>query len=558
PFAIMVPFLVLAVSTSHGVQYVNTWADEVVQGRDGFEASRSTFRRLFIPGSIALLTNVAGFLTIYLVPIGSVRDMSINACLGMFAVIVTNKVMMPIWLSRLSVANVDAFRRKRLARISAGDRLWHALSFVTEKPVAAALVLLSLLVLGGSWAIQSKRIIGDATTGVPELRPDSRYNRDFLAVTGNFSIGTDILKLITETAPETCAQYDTLNQIDTFAWRMQNIEGVQSVKSIATVVRQAYLGLMDLDPKFGVLPRNGNVLSLINQDIQTTSGLLDFHCAAMPVFVFTADHRAATIDRVIDAAKRFNARNAAEFYSAHPEVRPAACEARIALRRTVGIRRDELQRYTDTLRDHGAGDDKTADDAAAQYQEQAELSCPANFAIGSGNIGVMAAANEVVEAKELVTVLAVYAVIVLLVLVSYRSPAGLLAICIPLFMVSIFANALMALFGIGLKVATLPVVSLAVGVGVDYGIYIYDVLQHKVREQGLSLREAYFQTLHQTGKAVIFTGLCLAGGVAAWLFSDLQFQRDMGKLLVFMFIANMLGAVLLCPAYYRFLVRLRN
>ena len=174
--------------------------------------------------------------------------------------------------------------------------------------------------------------------------------------------------------------------------------------------------------------------------------------------------------------------------------------------------------------------------------------------IGSGNIGVMAAANEVVQAKELVTVLAVYAVIVLLVLLSYRSPAGLLAICIPLFMVSIFANALMALFGIGLKVATLPVVSLAVGVGVDYGIYIYDVLQDKVRH-GLGLREAYFQTLHQTGKAVIFTGLCLAGGVAAWLFSDLQFQRDMGRLLMFMFVANMLGAVLLCPAYYRFLAR---
>jgi len=568
PFAIMVPFLVLAVSTSHGVQYVNTWADEVVQGRDAFEASRSTFRRLFIPGSIALLTNVAGFLTIYLVPIGSVRDMSINACLGMFAVIVTNKVMMPIWLSKLSVANVDAFRRKRAARINAGDRIWHALSFVTEKPVAAALVLLSLLVLAGSWMVQSQRIVGDATTGVPELRPDSRYNRDFAAVTGNFSIGTDILKLITETAPETCAQYDTLNQIDSFGWRMQNVEGVQSVKSITTVVRQAYLGLMDLEPKFGVLPRNGNVLSLINQDIQTSSGLLDFHCAAMPVFVFTADHRAATIARVIDAAKRFNAQNADEFYAAHPQVKPAACEARTELRRNAGIRRDTLQIYTDELRARGASDEKigadpqaqtlqkAADDAAAQYQEQAAMSCPANFAIGSGNIGVMAAANEVVQAKELITVLAVYAVIVLLVLVSYRSLAGLLAICIPLFMVSIFANALMALFGIGLKVATLPVVSLAVGVGVDYGIYIYDVLQDKVRNHGMSLREGYFQTLHQTGKAVIFTGLCLAGGVAAWLFSDLQFQRDMGKLLVFMFIANMLGAVLLCPAYYRFLARI--
>ena len=567
PFAIMVPFLVLAVSTSHGVQYVNTWADEVTQGQNGLEASRATFRRLFIPGSIALLTNVAGFLTIYLVPIGSVRDMSINACLGMFAVIVTNKVLMPIWLSRLSVANVDAFRRKRLAKINAGDRLWHALSLVTARPVAAGLILLSLAVLGGSWLVQQQRIVGDATTGVPELRPDSRYNRDFAAVTQHFSIGTDILKLIAETAPETCAQYATLEQIDSFAWRMQNVEGVQSVKSISTVVRQAYLGLMDLAPKFDVLPHNGNVLSLINQDIQTTSGLLDFHCSAMPVFVFTADHRAGTIDRVIDAAQRYDAQNAREFYAAHPDASPAACEARTALRRGMGKARETLRRYTDELRARGAGDDQVtadagaqklqqaADEAKAAYEAQAGMDCPAHFAIGSGNIGVMAAANEVVRSKELATVLAVYVVIALLVLASYRSPAGLLAICIPLFMVSIFANALMALFGVGLKVATLPVVSLAVGVGVDYGIYIYDVLQHKVREQGLGLREAYFQTLHQTGKAVIFTGLCLAGGVAAWLFSDLQFQRDMGKLLVFMFTANMLGAVLLCPAYYRFLAR---
>jgi predicted RND superfamily exporter protein len=167
----------------------------------------------------------------------------------------------------------------------------------------------------------------------------------------------------------------------------------------------------------------------------------------------------------------------------------------------------------------------------------------------------MAATNEVVKDKELATILWVYAVIVVLVLVSYRSASGLLAICIPLFMVSIFANALMALFGIGLKVATLPVITLAVGIGVDYGIYIYDLIRHHVKVEGLPLREAYFRTLQKTGKAVIFTGLCLAGGVATWLFSDLQFQRDMGRLLVFMFTANMLGAVLLCPAYCRFLMR---
>ena len=566
PFAIMVPFLVLAVSTSHGVQYVNTWADEVVHGRSGFDASRATFRRLFIPGSIALITNVAGFLTIYLVPIGSVRDMSVNACLGMLAVIVTNKVMMPVWLSYLSVRDVDAFREKRLAKINAGDGLWRVLARVTEPGPAAAMVLLSLAVLGASWVVQKQRIVGDAQDGVAELRPDSRYNRDVAAITANFSIGTDVFKVITETEPETCAEYETLDQIDNFVWRMQNVEGVQSAKSIVGFVKQIYSALSELNPRFLAVPRNHNILVLINQGVSTESGFLNFHCDAMPVTMYVTDHRAETIARVIAGAKRNNELNAREFYETHPGADRAICEQRIGLRRELGHAEGELKRHQESRRARGLSEEiieaeprtidlqKAKDDIVATLARAAPA-CPAHFAIGSGNIGVMAAANEVVEARELPIVLAVYAVIVLLMVVSYRSLAGLLAICIPLFMVSIFANALMALFGIGLKVATLPVVSLAVGVGVDYGIYIYDVLQHKLRDEKLPLREAYFQTLHQTGKAVIFTGVCLAGGVAAWLFSGLQFQRDMGKLLVFMFAANMLGAVLLLPAYYRFLTQ---
>ena len=179
--------------------------------------------------------------------------------------------------------------------------------------------------------------------------------------------------------------------------------------------------------------------------------------------------------------------------------------------------------------------------------------CPVNFALATGNLGVMAATNEVVEAAEWPALIGVYVVVFALLLLSYRSLTAWLVIGIPLFMVSVFANALMAQLGIGLKVATLPVVTLAVGIGVDYGIYIYDVLQRKLAEGAASLRQAYFETLRETGKAVIFTGLVLAGSVATWLGSDLQFQRDMGLLLVFMFTANMLGAVLLCPAYFRLL-----
>jgi predicted RND superfamily exporter protein len=566
PFAIMVPFLVLAVSTSHGVQYVNTWADEVAQGGDGFEASRRTFRRLFIPGSIALFTNVAGFLTIYLVPIGSIREMSINACLGMLAVIATNKLLMPIWLSYISVGNVERFRRRRRARLNAGDRLWRLLSGVTERPVAAALIALSLLVLAGSWLYQGRRIVGDVQAGAAELTPDSVYNRDVAAISGGFGIGTDVLKVIAEADAEACVRYEVLDQLERFTWFMRNVPGVSYTYSLTDYMRQANAALQEHNPRFAVVPRNRDLLATINLGVSTTTGLFDYHCSAMPVLVFVANHKAAMIAAMVQAMSGFEARNAAQFYAAHHDVDAAYCAHKTELRRAIGAAAQRLEDHRARLLERGLGDEApgadpgtqalaAALDAATQAYAAEDRSCPLHFAIGSGNVAVMAATNAVVRDKELETILWVYAVIALLVWLSYRSLPGLLVIGIPLFSVSIFANALMAWFGIGLKVATLPVITLAVGIGVDYGIYIYDRLRHYAQVEGLPLREAYFRTLQKTGKAVIFTGLCLAGGVATWLWSPLQFQRDMGRLLVFMFSANMLGAVLLCPAYYRFVMR---
>jgi hypothetical protein len=105
----------------------------------------------------------------------------------------------------------------------------------------------------------------------------------------------------------------------------------------------------------------------------------------------------------------------------------------------------------------------------------------------------------------------------------------------------------MAKLGIGVKVATLPVIALGVGIGVDYGIYIFSKINEALAQRK-SLYDSYLFALNQTGKAVAFTGLTLAIGVATWVFSPIKFQADMGLLLTFMFILNMVGALTLIPA----------
>lgn len=170
-----------------------------------------------------------------------------------------------------------------------------------------------------------------------------------------------------------------------------------------------------------------------------------------------------------------------------------------------------------------------------------------NLALATGNAGIEAATNEVIEVAQYEMLVYVYGVVSLLCFVMFRSVKAVICVVLPLTLTSLLCQALMAWMGIGVKVATLPVIALGVGIGVDYGIYIYSRLQSYLA-QGHSLTESFREALLTTGKAVSFTGITLALGVATWILSPIQFQADMGILLTFMFLWNMIGALILIPA----------
>ncbi len=176
-----------------------------------------------------------------------------------------------------------------------------------------------------------------------------------------------------------------------------------------------------------------------------------------------------------------------------------------------------------------------------------------SFSLGYGNGVYEAATNQVISGAQYLMMACVYGVVSLMCLITFRSWRPMVCIILPLVMTSVLCQALMALLNIGIKVGTLPVIALGVGIGVDYGIYIYSRLESFLG-QGLPLRKAYLETLMTTGKAVCFTGLTLAIGVGTWIFSPIKFQGDMGILLTFMFVWNMVGALVLLPALASFLV----
>jgi predicted RND superfamily exporter protein len=482
PMSILVPFLIFAIGTSHGVQMVNAVAEEALAGTDSVTNARRAFRRLLVPGGVALVSDAIGFLTILLIGIKIIQELAITASLGVLVIMLTNLVLLPLLLSFRPFGRDRS--KQMLSSMRLRERLWRwVAALACPLPAAACLAgALVILVIG---LLEAREVrIGDLRAGVPELRPDSRYNQDSRFIAEHFGIGVDLLQVIVETKPDGCVDHAVMAAIDRFQWHMQNVPGVQSTLSMPEIAKTINAGWNEGSLKWRVLPRNQASMVQAITPIETSTGLLNHDCSVMPVLIFTEDHKADTIERVVTAVEAY----------------------------------------------------------ANEHNDQ-----NLTFRLATGNLGVMAAANQVVEAAQLPMLLWIYLAIVGLCGLTFRSFRGTLCIVLPLGLVSVLVYALMSLLGIGLKVSTLPVAALGVGIGVDYGIYLFARL-HGFLEQGRPLAAAYLATLRTTGKAVLLTGLTLALGVSTWLFSALQFQADMGLLLAFMFIGNMLGALLLLPA----------
>jgi uncharacterized protein len=390
----------------------------------------------------------------------------------------------------LSYQQLDpSYKGKILRRRKNTLKLWDRLAQVSRAKPSILAILVALLLTTLGVQNASKVKVGDLQQGVPELRSSSRYNQDSALITDKFKIGVDLITVIAETSPDGVIDYEAMELIDRFSWHMQNVPNVQSVVNLASISKLSNAGFNEGYPKWQILPQNPAVLAQAISPFEPTSGLLNGDGSVVPIMIYLKDHKAETIERVTFAVKQFRQNN------------PSA---------------------------------------------------KVTFKLASGNIGVMAAQNEVVSAAQFPILMYVFGAVILLCLITFRSWKAAVCIVLPLALVSILAYALMYLMGIGLKSNTLPVVALGVGVGVDYGIYLFARMQVYI-ERGDFFEDALREALQRTGSAVVFTGVTLALGVSTWIFSTLKFQADMGILLTFMFLLNMLGAIFLLPAIARWL-----
>jgi len=483
---------------SHGAQKMNGIMQDIGRGTHRLIAARYTYRRLFLAGLTALLADAVGFAVLMVIEIKVIQDLAITASIGVAVLVFTNLVLLPILLSYTGVSAEAAQRSLKAELMVERDMqhrkhpFWAFLDLFTDRRWASIGVVTAAVLGLIGFGISLNLKIGDTDPGAPELRSNSRYNRDNAFMVSNYAASSDAYVVMVRTPQYMCAQYNTLAQVEALEWQLLQLPGVESTNSFASLAKHAAAGMNEGSLKWYEIPRTQDMLNAITT--HAPRELFNQNCDLLTVYVYLKDHKADTLDSVVHLVETFATKN-----------------------NTKDVR----------------------------------------FLSAAGNSGIEAATNIVVKRANVLMLVLVYAAVIILAFITFRSWRAVICAVLPLMLTSVLCEALMVTLNIGVKVATLPVIALGVGIGVDYALYVLSVTLARLRE-GMSLSEAYYKALIFTGKVVVLTGITLGIAVATWSFSPIKFQADMGVLLAFMFIWNMLGALILIPAMGHFLLQPRQ
>lgn len=493
PYSILVPFLVFAIGMSHGAQEMNGIMLSIGRGNTKLVAARLTFRRLLLPGLTAVLSDAVGFCVLMVIQIQVIRELALAASAGVAVLIFTNLVLIPLALSYIGVSPKAAARSVRDEVTSNGSRSDHPLWRFLDRFTEKRWAVTAVLI---SVLLAGFGMIGRTQLRIGDLDPGAPELRS----ESRYNLDNAFM----------VAHYGASSDIfvvmvETPKDQVTDYTTLAKVDELAWQLEQlpgvdATNSMAALAKFISVGYNEGNFkwLELIpNQaalgGVQTRAPREMFNQEGnlLTLYVYLKDHKADTLTQVINHVRDFAKAN-----------------------------------DTDTV----------------------------HFRMAAGSAGIEAATNIVVKQSSLIMLFCVYGAVIVLCFLTFRSWRAVLCAVLPLMLTSILCEALMVGLGIGVKVATLPVIALGVGIGVDYALYVLSILM-TLMNQGKTLAEAYYETLRSTGKIVLLIGLTLALSVGTWVFSPIKFQADMGILLAFMFLLNMLGALTLLPALGYFLLK---
>ena len=489
PLVLVIPFLITARAVSHSVQMHDRYYEEFYRLRDKERAILSSFSELFVPSLSGILADAFGVLIILLVPVLFLQKLAITASFWIAAIIVSELMLNPIVYYYLDPPRIGVIERrehgifKRLLQSIAKPMLERPGRIATFAATVAVIALCAFFWTGLK--------VGDPSSESPILWPNSPYNRSMAAIQSEFG-AIEQFVVVAE-----LSQRDSLNNpklyhvMDEYERYIERDPAVGRTFSVADLLSNGGSALREFQPKWNVLPTStrgtGQLLGglLAGASPLSTAYIITPRRDATQITVYSRDREGENVQRIVLRTQRFF---------------------------------DDPQHRVPGVR----------------------------FSLAAGIIGELAAANqEIIDNDLLLNVLA-FATIYIIILITYRSFVAGLYLLFPLALANAAINAYMGAHNIGININTLPVVTVGVGFGIDYSIYIVSRIIEGLA-LGRDLKDSTYAALITSGKAVVFTALTLVASVLFWYWSSIRFDAEMGLLLAVWMFVSMLGAMTILP-----------
>ena len=500
PLMVVLPFLMGSRALSHAVQITSRYLEEYARSRDREAATYVTIDSMFLANASAIASDIAGFMTLTLASILMVQDIGISMTLWMVGVFFITAILTPIVCMYLPDLHEERIQKILNTGTEKGDIVDRMLVGITRASITKGarlpIVLGMLIIVVVGAMIASKNKCGDLMPGTPILWPDSQYNRAADEINRRYlKAGSDKFQLFIEgKEPKAVVTPEALRLqiiLDDFYRKRfpKTYAGSDTVDSIVkTINRELHEG----DPAWSFVPSS---LPMIGT-------CLGFYLRKLNAHDF---------DSYADAYLKHA--NMTFYFKNH---------------------------MPDTV-------DGVVDETAAFLGKQSPLP-KAEVKMCGGNIGIEYAKNHELERVHYQIYGGVLLLIFLLCVATFRSVLAAILLIIPLLAANSIALSYMSLKGIGESVSTLPVITIGLGVGIDFGIYLYsryieEYLIHR------DLEKAVFIGNSTAGKGVFFTAVTLILPVALWYFiSGIKFQGEMGLFLSILLGVNLIACLVFHPA----------
>ncbi len=507
PVMLVIPFILTARDLSHGIQWQGRYYDELDRLDDKALACITTTNMMLPPGLLSILADIAGIIFISLGGIPVLKEVGFGGAVWLAGSVTMVFVFQPIFMSYLPRPRVR--ERRWFPNLAAGGRrgpVHRLVAGLIRVPVTPGRVRGAMLAAGGAfiiWGIVSgqRARIGYEHPGTPLYRPEAKVNQDIIEIGKYLPIDEGWVVLDTPNYPseQSSISPNVLRMADDMGTYLLSRGDAVGVVSFATQ------GLMPLHQLF----HNGH------PKFRSIPG--DKKAAGNLWYVFLGSTAPGEMER----------------FFAHSPKMTSAC-IRVFLPDHTYARLNQIRADIQSFIEARVKNDPSLNKVRVNYL--------------GGQAGLYLGANDILYQLDILNISFVLIVIFFCCAFSFRSfIAGALFI----------TSAVMANFGafiymnardIGLTIDTIPVISLGIGLGIDYGIYIVARIRDEVIA-GASIEEAITTALGTTGAAVFSTFAVMIGGVLPWAFSPLLFHNEMSVLLIFLMGMNMIAGVLILPAY---------